>query len=61
MGQQLLKEYEKAYALGGMKARMRLAVLTKIPTQKAESEPDSPGNLAKFAAAMNELSKEFKK
>ncbi len=60
MGQRLLKEYEKAYALGGMKARMRLAVLTRIPSQKAEKDPDSPENLAKFEAAMREILKEFK-
>lgn len=60
MGARLLQEYDKAYKLGGMKARMRLAVLTNIPSQKAQDEPDSPENIAKFGKAMKELEKEFK-
>ena len=55
-----MQEYEKAYKLGGMKARMRLAVLTGIPSQKAETEPDSADNIAKFEKAIKELEKEFK-
>lgn len=60
MGQQLLKKFEQAKEFGGLKAQMRLAILTKIPSQKAANEPDSPENLAKFEAAMNEIIKEFR-
>jgi hypothetical protein len=38
---------------------MRLAVLTRMAGPKAEKEPDSPENIAKFEAAMEELVKEF--
>ena len=61
MGEKLLKEYERANQLGGLKARMRLAVLTQMPSPKATTEPDSPENLAKFEAALKELTKEFNK
>ena len=60
MGERLLKEYEKAKELGGLKAQMRLAMLTRMAGPKAEKAPDSPENIAKFEAAMNELTKEFK-
>lgn len=60
MGQRLLEEYEKAKKLGGLKAQMRLAVLTKMPTPIAGKVPDSPENIAKFEVAMKELLKEFK-
>jgi hypothetical protein len=60
MGERLLKEYEKAKELGGLKAQMRLAVLTRMSGPKAEKEPDSSENIAKFEAAMKELVKEFK-
>ena len=60
MGARLLKQYEEAKQLGGLKAQMRLAVLTKMPSPKAAEEPDSSENLAKFEAAMKEIAKEFK-
>jgi hypothetical protein len=60
MGERLMKYYSEAEALGGLKAKMRLAVLTLLPTTKAEVEPDSPENIAKFEKAMLELKKEFK-
>jgi hypothetical protein len=61
MGQKLLQMYEKAKQLGGIKGQMRLAVLTKTPSSKAEGEPDSSENIAKFEEAMRELAKEFSK
>lgn len=60
MGQQLKNHYQKAEALGGAKARMRLAMITGIPSSKAESEPDSPEANARFEAALAEIAKEFK-
>lgn len=59
MGAKLVKYYDDAKAMGGLKAQMRLAVLTKMPSQKAESEPDSPDNIGLFEKAMQELKKEF--
>jgi len=38
---------------------MRLAMITKIPSTNAESEPDSPDNVKKFQDAINEIKKEF--
>ena len=58
MGEQLLKEYEKAKKLGGLVAQMRLAMLTNMPGPKAAEAPDSPENLAKFATAMEKLERE---
>ena len=59
MGDRLLKYYEEASALGGLKAKMRLAVLTNIPSTKAGGEQDSPENIARFDKAMQEIKKEF--
>jgi hypothetical protein len=60
MAEKLVKFYSDATALGGLKAKMRLAVLTNVPSASANSLPDSPENLKKFANAMLELKKEFK-
>ena len=59
MGDRLMKYYEDAKKLGGMKAQMRLAVLTGVPSTKAGGEPDSSENVQKFEKGMQELKKEF--
>ena len=59
MGSRLSKFYDEAGALGGLKAKMRLAVLTKLPSDKAETTPDSPDMIGKFEQAMQEIKKEF--
>lgn len=59
MADKLTQYYEKAQAIGGLKAKMRLAVLTKISSPKAAIEPDSPENIRKFEKAMQEIRKEF--
>ncbi|MCX7880461.1 MAG: hypothetical protein N2517_07345 [Ignavibacteria bacterium] len=59
MGEKLLKFYEQAYKLGGIKAQMRLAILTLLPSTKAKDEPDSQENIQKFEKAMKEIEKEF--
>ncbi len=59
MGKKLLDYYEKAAHLGGLKAKMRLAIITKIPSTKAPAEPDSAENIALFEKAMQEIKKEF--
>jgi hypothetical protein len=60
MGQQLEKYYQQAHQLGGFKAQMRMAIITKIPITKTKDLPDSNENIKKFDLAMNELRKEFK-
>ena len=60
LGKQLVQFYDRAKQLGSTKAQMRLAVITQMPIKKAETEPDSPGNIQLFQNAMKELEKEFK-
>lgn len=52
--------YKESESLGGLKAKMRLAILTGVPSAQAGSVPDSPENLKKFEAGMAEIKKEFK-
>ncbi len=59
MGQKLKSFYDEAEKLGGIKAKMRIAVLTAISSVKALEAPDSPENIAKFDNAMKEIKKEF--
>ena len=60
MGQQLAGFYEKAKVMGGMKAQMRMAMITKVPSAQAGSVPDSPDKIAVFEQALKEIEKEFK-
>lgn len=59
MGAQLLTFYDKAKTTGGLKAQMRLAMLSGIPGSKAENAPDSPENLSKMQEAMKKVQAEF--
>ncbi|MCG8699660.1 MAG: hypothetical protein MI922_16515 [Bacteroidales bacterium] len=59
MAQKLIEFYNEADRVGGIKAKMRLAIISKLPSVKAETEPDSPENIAKFEKAMEEIKKEF--
>lgn len=59
MAAKLLGFYEEAKKLGGLKAQMRLAVLTGMPGTKAGAEPDSPDNVSRFERAMKEIRTEF--
>ncbi len=59
MGQILKKEYDAAYKLGGLKAQMRLAVITKMPISKAKKAEDSAENLKFFTNAMQKIKQEF--
>lgn len=61
MATKLVSFYQKAKELGGLKAEMRLAVLTKVPSSKALELPDSPENIKLFESAIKEIEKEFKK
>ncbi len=55
MGEKLQKFYEFAGQNGGMTAQMRLAMKTLISSDKAGNSPDSPENIAKFKAAIKEI------
>ncbi len=59
MAEKLLTYYDEAYKLGGLKARMRLAIKTKVPTPKAKEAPDTDENIAIFEKAFAEIKKEF--
>lgn len=59
MGEKLLKYYEEAYRIGGAKARLRLAMLSLLPSLKAGNAPDSEANIRRFENAMNRLKKEL--
>ncbi|MEQ8187856.1 MAG: hypothetical protein ABRQ39_07755 [Candidatus Eremiobacterota bacterium] len=60
MGVKLLAFYDDAQKIGGLKGKMRLAMITGISSAKAGSEPDSPENIKKFTDGISELKKEFK-
>ncbi len=60
MGVRLAAFYEEAKTMGGLKAQMRLAVITGLPSTRAMSEADSPDIITKFILAINELKKEFR-
>jgi hypothetical protein len=60
MGVKLSAFYEKAKEMGSIKAQMRMAVLTRMPSSKAKDADDSPENIRKFEDALKELEKEFK-
>ena len=55
MGAKLMQYYDFATQNGGLPVKMRLAMKTGIPSEKAKDEPDSPDNLAKFYAAAKEI------
>lgn len=59
MGAKLVEMYGKAEGMGSLKAKMRMAILTGIPSTKADSEADSPELISKFENALKELAKEF--
>ena len=60
MAAKLLKFYDEAKVLGGIKAQMRLAVITHLPSTKAQIEPDTPEYIKKFELAIAEIKKEYK-
>jgi hypothetical protein len=55
MAQKLLALYEFAGANGGLQAKMRLAMMTNVPSNKAGDTPDSPDVLAKFKDAVKQI------
>ena len=61
MGKRLLEYYDKAKKIGGVKAKMRLIMLTLMPTPEASKAPDSPENIRKFEMAIKKLEKTFRR
>jgi len=55
MAAKLMQYYQLAEQRGGLPVKMRLAMKTGIPSDKAGTEPDSPENLNKFFAAAKEI------
>lgn len=57
MGTKLTEYYLRASQVGGLKAKMRMAVMTLIPSDKAAELDDSPELLERFENALNEIMK----
>ncbi|MCL1851434.1 MAG: hypothetical protein FWF88_00160 [Peptococcaceae bacterium] len=55
MGQKMLAIYEEIKKTEGLRGQMRLAMLTSIPSAKANEIPDSADVIAKFASAFKEI------
>ncbi len=55
MGDKLTKYYEHIQKEAGIAAKMRLAMITSVPSTLAATQPDSPDLIAKFKAAIKEI------
>ena len=55
MAAKLTEFYAQATKQYGIMGRMKLAMLTKISSEKAGTEPDSPQNIKLFEQAMAQL------
>ncbi len=51
MGVKLLEYYDEAKRLGGLKGQLRLAMLTKLSSTKAQNQVDTPELIQKFEVA----------
>lgn len=55
MGKKLLAYFDKAREKGGIAARVRLAMLTRMSSEMAEESEDSPEKIKMFEEAMRRL------
>ncbi|MFZ3210328.1 MAG: hypothetical protein WA188_02335 [Terriglobales bacterium] len=55
MAAKLLKYYELVMAEGGVNAKMRMAMLTVVPSNIAGKLPDAPETVDKFKRAFKEI------
>ncbi len=55
MANKLIRFYEFAMSEGGPTARMRLAMMTSIPSKKAATVADSPEVIEKFQKAIKQI------
>lgn len=60
MGIRLVSFYEQAGKEFGIVGRMKLAILTKTSSTRAQEEADSAENISKFSHAMSQLRLELK-
>ena len=60
MGAKIQAYFDQAKQLGGLKATMRLAMLTGVGSKDAAGAAESPDVLGKFNSALAEIQKEFK-
>jgi hypothetical protein len=61
MGQQLQSFYREATELGGIPARTKLSIMTRISSIEASVLEDKPEVVASFVKAMEQIRKEFGK
>jgi len=59
MANAIYNYYVKAGEIGGVKARTKLSMITKISSVQATSMPETAENVRMFEAAMKEIYKEF--
>jgi hypothetical protein len=57
MGQKLDAYFIQAEKLGGVKAKVKLAMITKMSVSSAKAAPDSPTNIKLFEGAMAQIKK----
>lgn len=57
----MLSMYTEAEKLGGLAAKMKLAMLTKTSSLQAAGVPDSPETIAIFDTAMQQIKQEYAK
>ncbi|HNT29472.1 MAG TPA: hypothetical protein PKL83_00790 [bacterium] len=55
MGQILVSYFKKAEEKGGIQAQVKLAMITKMSSIKAQEAPDSPENIKIFEEALAQL------
>jgi hypothetical protein len=55
MGAILVSYFEKAKEKGGLEAQIKLAMLTRMSSQTAQSAADSPENIAMFEEALSKI------
>lgn len=55
MADKLMKYYQYVSEKAGASGRMKLAMMTKVPSTKAAMEPDSPEILKAFREAVKQL------
>lgn len=55
MAEKLLKYYKYCFETAGFKGKIELAQATKLPSNQAAIEPDSPENLALFQQVIERI------
>lgn len=55
MAEKLLNFFDIAHQKGGISAKVKLAMMTKISSEKAANLPDSAENIALFENAISQL------